>query len=408
VHSKSRVLFVDDEPHILSGLRRMLRSTRQDWEMAFATGGREALDTMADKPKAFDVIVSDMRMPGMDGVELLREVKARSPETVRLCLSGQAAKEVVLSSVGLVHQYQSKPCDADALKATLSRLRMLHDLVGNDQVRGRLASVVSVPARHATREQLMAQLQAPHISINDVAETVSRDVGLSAKIVQLVSSAFFAQPVHTLSPSQATIFLGADVLKSLAIVVRAFPEFSQVASAATIDEISEHCLAVAECARQIAQAENADKDTITQVYIAGLFHDIGMLVFAEEFPDKCEQFLAVRRRRNADAWPETEREVFGATHMAAGAYLMGLWGLPDSVIEALAFHHAPSSGSGTEFCPLTAVHVADVLVRESTGQGSRHTARLDEAYLAELGLADRISVWRRDCLPTPHEEMINV
>lgn len=405
MHSKSRVLFVDDEPHILSGLRRMLRSMRQDWEMAFATGGAEALEAMTGEP--FNVIVSDMRMPGMDGVELLREVKARSPETVRLCLSGQAAKEVVLGSVGLVHQYQSKPCDADAIKATLSRLRMLHGLVGNDEVRGRLAGVVSVPARPAQRDRLMTQLQSAQVSINDVAETISRDVGLSAKVVQLVSSAFFAQPVHTLSPNQATIFLGMDVLKSLAVTVRAFPEFSQAASAATIDEISEHSLSMAECARQIAVAESADKDTITQAYIAGLFHDIGMLVFAEEFPDKCEQFLAARLETTG-AWPETEREVFGATHMAAGAYLMGLWGLPDSVIEALAFHHDPSSGSAAEFCPLTAVHVADVLVRESAGQGKGHTTQLDEAYLAELGLVDRIPVWRRECLPTPQEEMINV
>ena len=114
-----RVLFVDDEPRVLGGLRRMLRPMRHEWQMEFAQGGPEALDALAEQ--SFDVIISDMRMPGMDGGELLTEVMRRYPETVRIMLSGQSNKETVLRSVGPTHQYLAKPCDPELLKRVIAR-----------------------------------------------------------------------------------------------------------------------------------------------------------------------------------------------------------------------------------------------------------------------------------------------
>src|SRR5438093_827737 len=115
---KTRILFIDDETLVLQGLQRMLRSMRNDWEMEFVESGAKALERIAQV--GFDVVVSDMRMPGMNGAELLAEVMKRNPKTVRLILSGHADKELILKCVGSTHQYLAKPCDPEALKATIT------------------------------------------------------------------------------------------------------------------------------------------------------------------------------------------------------------------------------------------------------------------------------------------------
>ena len=109
-----RILFVDDEPMILQGIQHSLRGMRAEWEVALANSGAEALETMAQAP--FDVVITDMRMPGMDGAQLLDLVKVKFPRTVRIILSGQSDRETILRSVGPSHQYLSKPCDLDELK----------------------------------------------------------------------------------------------------------------------------------------------------------------------------------------------------------------------------------------------------------------------------------------------------
>ena len=101
---------------VLRGLRRMLHSMRKDWEMQFAGGAEEALAFLAANP--FDVIVSDMRMPKMNGAELLNEVKKRYPKTIRIIFSGFADQELVMRCVGGTHQYITKPCEANTLIAS--------------------------------------------------------------------------------------------------------------------------------------------------------------------------------------------------------------------------------------------------------------------------------------------------
>ena len=101
-----RVLFVDDEPKILEGLQRMLRSMRHEWEMEFALGGPSAMEALNSRP--FDVVVTDMRMPGMDGAMLLSQVRGLHPQIVRIVLSGHSDQELVLSSVGPAHASPSR------------------------------------------------------------------------------------------------------------------------------------------------------------------------------------------------------------------------------------------------------------------------------------------------------------
>lgn len=126
-----KILFVDDEPNILSGLQRLLRPMRRDWEMTFANGPDEALKILAETP--IDVIVSDMKMPGMDGAQLLEKVAELYPNIMRIILSGYSEKEMTVRASGNVHQYLMKPCDTDILKSAVSTVGALQSLINKQE-----------------------------------------------------------------------------------------------------------------------------------------------------------------------------------------------------------------------------------------------------------------------------------
>ena len=177
---KETILFVDDEPRVLAGIRRMLHSMRNEWDVSFANGGAEALEMLAQKP--FSVIVSDMRMPGMTGVQLLEEVRSRYPKMVRIALSGQSSKKSILRSVGPIHQYLPKPCSADILRSTVARTCALRTLLTVDKLQGVISQLEVLPSLPSLYDELMRELQLPSPSLKVVGKIVSRDIGMSAKI----------------------------------------------------------------------------------------------------------------------------------------------------------------------------------------------------------------------------------
>src|SRR5262249_34954838 len=108
-----RILFVDDEPQVLEGLQRILYPLPREWKMEFVASGNEALKRLGETE--FDVLVTDVRMPEMSGIELLAEVVERYPQVIRMVLSGTVDQDLTLRSAALAHQYLVKPCDAQAL-----------------------------------------------------------------------------------------------------------------------------------------------------------------------------------------------------------------------------------------------------------------------------------------------------
>jgi len=386
----------------------MLHAMRHQWDMVFAPGGAEALDIVAAEPP--DVIVSDIQMPGMGGIELLTKVKRLHPQIVRISLSGECSAETVLHSVKVVHQYQAKPCEPGALKRLLTRVAGLSDLLANEQLGQRISRMACIHSLPELRARLGEQLESPDASAARAGQIIARDLGLSAKVTQFVSSAFFAEPLRTLTPTEAAGFLGLDILKALALSVGAFADFSpESLAAAPLEGITEHSLLVAESARALAVAEGFDPETTQQAFLAGLFHDVGKAVLAQELP---RQYAAARAlaRRECLSQQEAERRTLGATHSQAGAFLMALWGLRPAVVEALAFHHDPSASRTTQPGPLTVVHAANAIVHTMHGQDgpAAPAARMDEDYLAKLGLTARAAEWNELCQAAMNKETANV
>ncbi|HEY2249569.1 MAG TPA: response regulator [Planctomycetaceae bacterium] len=387
-----RVLFVDDERSVLDGLSRMLRSARQEWTMEFAASGLEALDRLGQAH--FDVVVTDMRMPGMDGAELLGHVRDRHPHAVRMVLSGQADREAMLRAASVTHRYLSKPCDPEQLKAAVTRACALKDLLTNQDLQDVVSSLTVVPSLPSTYSNVMRVLQSPDSSIVKVGQTIGQDPSMTCKILQIVNSAFFGACHTVSSPEQAAVLLGTDLIKALALSAKIFSQFDKlVVHQFSIDRIWNHSIQIGAMARRIAQAAKVDKETVEQSLTAGLLHDIGKLVLAAHQPDEYGRALAISQRDELP-FAEAERKVLNATHAEVGAYLLGLWGLPEPVVEAVAWHHRPNECPVDQFSPLTAVHVANALVHKlETRVGMGGDSQLDAAYLERLGLTDRIPEW---------------
>jgi HD-like signal output (HDOD) protein/CheY-like chemotaxis protein len=391
-----RLLFVDDDLNILQGLRRQLRGLAREWQMTFVETGAAALESMAVAPA--DVIVSDMKMPGMDGGQLLSEVMKRWPDTVRLVLSGQSDREAILQLVGPAHQYLSKPCNPEELRAAISRALSLRDLLGSEQLKRLASRVRCLPSLPALHLQLTEELRRDEPSIDHAGEIISRDIGMTTKILQLVNSAFFGLPHPVADAKQAASYLGLVHLRALVLSLEVFSQFDQQSIRQfSIDDLAQHCRATGLRARRIAQLENCDHHVEDQYFLAGLLHDVGELILAAGLPEQYTRVLEKSAQTHEPVWVLEQAE-FGATHAEVGAYLLGLWGLPNPVVEAVALHHKPSASSARGFSPVIAVHVADALTPERTGPRRGHADNhLDLTCLRALGLEDRLSEWQKRC-----------
>ena len=391
--TRRRILFVDDDPNILAGIRRLLRSFRDDFELHFAENGKEALEMMAGT--AFDVVVSDMRMPGMDGAELLKKVQELYPCTIRIMLTGQADQDAIMRTVGVVHQFLEKPSNPEILKSVLIRSSALYHLLADDKIKEIVSRIESLPSLPDIYIRLQQAIIAPDVSVAEVAAIIEKDMAMSAKVLQLVNSAFFGmfQPVE--SPARAVGLLGLDTIKGLVLGVHVFSEMKSGSRLFSLNKLMQHSMAVGACAKKIAAAETDNTTIIDHSFIAGILHDVGKLVLASRMREQYDLAIVLAREQKISL-REAELQIFHTGHGSVGAYLIGIWGLPGAVVEAIAFHHCLEDYPEHAFSPALAVHVANALYHESRKQEGV-TPGLNLAYLEKLGFGSRIEVWRESC-----------
>ena len=391
---KKRILFVDDEGMVLQGLRRMLHPLREEWEMDFADSGAKALELMAVQP--FDVVVSDMRMPGMSGAELLGEVMARHPKTVRLILSGQSEKDLIMKCVGATHQFLAKPCEPEALKATIARATSLDFHLSSERVRTLVSRMNRLPSMPSLYLELTKLLADEDVSLEQIGEVISRDIAMTAQILKLVNSAFFGLPRELATPGEAVSYLGVEILKALALALNVFSQFNSTpVPGFSVEDLRRHSLSVAAGARKLARCENADVTTANESFTAGVLHDAGQLVLLTNFPAEYVDVAGLMKTRGLSEL-DAEREVFGTSHVEVGGYLFGLWGLPVPVVEAIGLHHQPGQCVEKRFGALTTVHVANALLGGAGKPAPGIPSTVDETYLREAGVLERLPAWQAE------------
>jgi putative nucleotidyltransferase with HDIG domain len=392
---KKRVLFVDDEQNVLEGLRRTLRNMRHEWEMTFAESGEKALEILSNN--VFDVVVSDMRMPGMDGCTLLTRVQKLYPHTARIILSGYSDREMILKSVRVAHQFLAKPCESENVQTTIARALALRELLADETLIRVVSRIEGLPSAPSIYQEITQELNSPNASLQKVTRIISKDVSMTAKILQLANSAFFGLSQHVNNMDRALTVLGFDTVVALVLTVQIFSAHNPSVPGFSIPALWDHSMTTASFAKAIAKEEKQERLGLEDAFMGGLLHDIGKLVLATNLSENYRQVMLLASDTDCPLW-KAEQEVFGTTHAEVGAYLMGLWGIPDGIVEAIAFHHFPSSCPARGFGPLTAVHAGNALANAKPLGGKNETAdSLDLDYLAGVGLSDQVLPWETVC-----------
>lgn len=389
---KISILFVDSEEDGLSGLRRGLGHRRSDWDIHFASGCVEAIELMSTKP--VDVIVADIQTPGVGGAGLLARVATLYPHCIQLVLSDRSEQQMIVRADGPPYQFLAKPCDADRLIKTIERACGLFSHLHDEGLQEIISGIDCLPSLPLIYHDLVRELESEDTAVERVAAMIGSDLGMSSKVLQLVNSSFFGLPHHVTCPKHAVVLLGLNTIRPLALSAGTFSKFDAPKLVGySLARAIDHGLAVGMLARNIAEFETKDTSTIDDSFIAGMMHDIGKLILATHLPDRFEEALTLADQTEQPLW-RAEMAVLGTTHAAVGAHLLGLWGLPNSIVEAVALHHQPSLTSDDAFSPLTAVHMANAFEHQSQTKLTYRTEKpWDEEYIDAIGCGGRAEHW---------------
>jgi HD-like signal output (HDOD) protein len=346
--------------------------------MEFVSSGPEALQCLATNPA--DVIVTDMRMPGMDGWQLLEEVKKLYPQTVRLVLSGYAEPGAIMRLVGTAHQYIAKPGESEALKTAIAQTHLMKRLLTSDEIPLMVGNVGTLPSFPKAFQEISSCLKEPSATVTQAARIISHDVAMTANIMKLVNSAFFGARRQITSVDRAVAFLGLDTLTAL---VLGHGLFRSGGSNAT-EALWSHSFGTAIAARAIALHERLPAPRVDEAFLTGMLHDVGRVVFATRTGGTPASELS----SSADTMMQIDKH-----HAEVGAYLLALWGFPSHIVAAVALHHTPSQRADAGFDLTAIVHVADRLAHREPGGNLEAELGIEPGLLEGLGLADHLSQW---------------
>lgn len=388
-----KILFVDDEPAILDGLQDALRKHRRRWDMTFACGGEAAITEMSSK--CYDAVVSDVRMPGVGGVDVLQYAKDKHPKTIRIALTGFADEKSTIKLTALAQRYLTKPCAIDDLDDAITRDSGLIEAFDNPYVQELAGGAGRLPASDNARKLLLDKLNSTEGSVEDVADIIEEDLALTAKILQLANSSFFRRQTSVSSARHAVSYLGVDVIRSLVLADQLFERSEEIPKMDyfDIDALRRHSLMTSTIAREIAPKT----DIATVAMTAGLLHDVGKIVIALQKPEIIGSLVNVSGGAPYE-WVDsaTERDIIGCTHAEVGGYFLNLWGVPTSIVEAVTFHDDPAAVFTREFDAVGVVHMSNYLAHwgASKDGGEAVENKLDREYMKNVKMADNEELWK--------------
>jgi HD-like signal output (HDOD) protein len=380
-----KIVLVQANPQSSQALEAALIPQRAEWEMCFVSDAEEALHQLGMVPQ--DVIVTDLASES--DKSLLATVRESYPEVVRIGLVHPAHSR--LRQLSIVHQFLIKPFDIKELEVAVERACKLRDLLQGELICSTLGKLQELPAAPTLYLRLLEKLnQEQEVSVEEVAEIVEADAAISAKLLQLVNSAIFRTSCEIATVQLAASYLGLNAIKDLVLSTEVFRAFekSKPIPGFSVDELQIHGRLTA----KIAGRMRLPHSTRDAAIVASLLHDIGKLVLAWKMPDRFARLLARAREQNQPLY-QVEEELWGITHAEIGAYLLGLWGLPIGVTEAIAFHHSPSRVPHYRFDAIAAVYIANLLAHDNDGSVQDGRSLRDLTLLQNLGVADQLPSW---------------
>lgn len=420
-----KIIFVDNDKKVIQKLKKQLYSMRFEWEMVFVRTGEDALGFMENS--SVDVVVSDLKLSKMDGVKFFDTVMELYPGTVRIVYSDNSDIALSIESVKCTHQFLLKQSNAETIKYTIERTCKLQELLKNRKLIKMVSGIINLPSLPKLYDEITKEMKSSDPSIVKVGNLIAQDISLSAKILQLVNSAYYSLPRKIIDPSQATVYLGIEIVKAIVLTNHLFSSFSDEAETLgfSISGMWRHSFMVGILAAEIARTESAESSEVEEALIAGMLHDIGKLILLK-IPGKYKELEDFVDYTGSDV-VDAEYAVVKTSHAELGAYLLGLWGIPDSIVEIVAFHHKPSTlienvfavmsgpsdGGKDKTTPtggilesestvkfirgltaLASIHAADALMMEKDfSTDTTKFSYVDMLYLKTLGLSERLPKW---------------
>ena len=388
-----RILFVDDEKQILDGIRRLLSDQRDVWEMQFALGGEEALKLC--QASRFDVVVSDMRMPGMDGAMLLGQVRDLSPDAARLILSGYSDVDLTTRAIPVAHRVLAKPCDGIELQSTIESFCALQDLFCSSDLRRVIGTIGELPSLSRTYIELAQAAEDPNTSLTTVAKIMGKDIAMVAKVLQLVNSGFFGLAQTVTSLEAAVAYLGMETIKNLALATDTFKVFTLAPGIAPsfCEDMQRHAQRAAVIMGILPLPARLHDVGI----VSALLHDIGELALACKLPHEFCAALELARATGCSQ-VEAEEQIIGTPTQKSeptcsdyGVSIVWLLKRLPTIIGPTAYP--------TRLLTLsTALYVADRLARELDDHLDKAKGiplrESDDALIGALGLSQQYSALR--------------
>ena len=379
------IVFVDDEQELLDGLRARLYKYKHDWDMQFVLSGEEAI--AAFERDSIDLIVCDVRMPNMDGCQLLGHIKQRWPTAMRIIVSGynDAVQSIRLTS--LAHQYIAKPCEERQLENVIDRCFYLQELLSHESLRNVVGRIGNLPTMPKTYGRMQTALSRSTVTVGEIADIVNTDAAIAGKVLQIANSAFFRLRKPVVSIKDAVTYLGFATIRNLVLSAEIFSQwrFSSNPPGMDPEQLQNHAQMAAAACKSLADGQVSADDA----WLAGLLHDIGYWVLVQECPHELELALELARADGGLPLFECERRTIGATHAEIGAYLLGLWGLPFAIIEAVALHHTPNAVTSHGYDLVSALAVSHALLESGSAHALIPACKSDPgvgaSYLADSG-----------------------
>ncbi len=367
------------------------------WAPYFSRNGQEAL--RLGQKHQFAAIVTDFKLPDMGGLELLDKLMERQSKATRIVLSHSGDARDTVECIGRAHHHLFKPCTVEMLKQALDRAADNH-WMPSEALKAAITDMRHAPSPPMIYFQVVSEMQSKNVSVEKIAELISQDPSMMAKILQLANSAVFGLQLQVIDPMEAISYIGLQTTKALVLMSHTFSTFHELRLAGfSVDTLWSHCVLAGAFARRIAELETEDERVIEEAFAAGLLHDFGKLLIGANLPDRFAQIVTHAAKENCD-FAQAEKTIFpGYGHAEIGACLLGIWWLPQPIVQAVAFHHRPTEAGGEGFSATTAVHAADVLAHEAQPDRSGvQPGKLDTEYLAALGLENHWPQWRQACL----------
>jgi putative nucleotidyltransferase with HDIG domain len=391
---KRNILLVDDDILVLKALKRSLRKFKDQCNVLYAQSAQEALDQLGQDP--IDVLITEVRLITGDCEIFLRSFLKRHPGAARIVLTGYTASDAIFKFAGLAHQLLAKPWSDQTLIETIQRADLISRMLSDERLKQRLHQIENFPSIPSVYTELTQKLNDSAASMEEIGAIIIRDPSLTIKLLQIVNSPYYGLPMPVTDPLKAVNLLGLDIVKGFVLTSGIFKQYEQSSMAGLqIDALWQHSLKSANIVRQIAKREHVEKDVGEASFIASLLHDVGKIIIASNFPDEYKEICSNSASDNLFGW-QAEQAVLGVSHAEIGAYLLGLWGLPLTIVKAVQEHHQPKPDEHTQIDQTVLVHIANAIENNSVNTTASPIADLNLEFMDRLHLSDRVMQWQQE------------